>query len=214
MQTLHGYLLGPKRRLSTCAGFLKWQSSEASQVDRFEPILLHTDSPTPDAAPVQMTPLMRSNTNFVLTDINDWEDGPMVVAKGSHREGRNPLAIDAKRMKGYFAPKGSIIIFGSALQHGSLLRAKPGMRITINTTFCQPYITSQELVQGQFPEIAARGKLAAQLVWQDAREGWGVHGPQEIRTPFTKRTCPDGGYGLLPKDQHPNSRLLPTAKED
>ena len=207
MQTLHGYLLGPKRRLSTHAGFLKWQSSDASRVDRFEPIFLHTDSPTPDVAPVQMTPLMRSNTNFVMTDISDWEDGPMVVARGSHREGRNPLEIDAKRMEGYFAPKGSIIVFGSALQHGSLLRAKPGMRITINTTFCQPYITPQEHLQGVFPEIAARGKLAAQLMWERAAEGWGVQGPAYMPTPFTESTNPEDGYGLLPKAQHPNNRL-------
>lgn len=206
-QALHGYLLGPERRLSTNAGFLKWQSSDASRVDRFEPFFLHTDSPTPDIAPVPLTPLMRSNTNFVLTDIRDWEDGPMVVAKGSHREGRNPQEIDAKRMEGYFAPAGSIVIFGSGLQHGSLLRLKPGMRITINTTFCQPYITPQEHIQGQFPELAARGKLAAQLMWKNAPTGWGIHGPAYLPTPFTKRTRPEGGYGLLSKERHPNGEL-------
>lgn len=205
MQTLVSYLLGPQRCLSSCSGFIKWQASEPPEGNRFEPYGLHVDSPTPD--PVPMTPLTVANTNFLLTDFGDWDDAPMVIARGSHREGRNPLPADAQRMEAWYAPKGSIVVFGGALQHGSISRAKAGMRVSINTYFCQPYITPQEHLQGQFPEFAERGKLAAQLAWQHARQGWGVHGPAFMRTPFAKTKRPEDGYGLIPKAQHPNSQL-------
>ena len=131
----------------------------------------------------------------------------MVVAKGSHREGRHPLESDAARMEGYYAPAGSFVVFGGCLQHGSMSRLNPGMRSRINGYFCQPYIVPQECLQGEFEDVAAKGKLASQLVWQDASNGWGVQGPAFMRTPFTKKTRPSSGYGYLPKHQHPNSKL-------
>ena len=205
MQALIGFLLGPERRLSSCGGFIKWQCGEPPEGDRFEPYGMHVDSPTPD--PVPMAPLTVANTNFMMTDVKDWDDGPMVIAPGSHREGRRPRPEDAQRMEGYPAEKGSIVVFGGALQHGTIWRANPGMRVSINTYFCQPYIRPQEYLQGRFPEFAARGELAAQLAWQNAREGWGIQGPTYLPTPFTRRTRPDDGYGLLPKEQHPNDQL-------
>ena len=81
------------------------------------------------------------------------------------------------------------------------------MRISINGYFCQPYITPQESLQGEFADVAKRGKLASQLVWQDAMNGWGVHGPAFMRTPFTAKTSPEAGYGILPREEHPNSKL-------
>jgi ectoine hydroxylase-related dioxygenase (phytanoyl-CoA dioxygenase family) len=207
LQTLIGYLLGPTRRLSSLSGLIKWQCSQQPKGNRFEPYNLHADSPTPDGQPVPMAPLMVANSNFLLTDFASWEDGPMVVAPGSHREGRRPLPADAERMQGHLAPKGSIVVFGGALQHGSVPRLNPGMRISINSFFCQPYTAPQEHLQGQFPDFAKRGELAKQLVWQDAGNGWGIHGPAHLRTPFTARTRPDDGYGLLSKENHPNSAL-------
>ena len=136
----------------------------------------------------------------------------MVVAKGSQREGRHPLESDASRMEGYYAPAGSIVVFGGALQHGSISRLNPGMRISINAYFCQPYIVPQECLQGEFEDVAARGKLASQLVWQNAMNGWGVQGPAFMRTPYTAETRPELGYGYLPKHQHPNRNLV-TAHE-
>ena len=207
LQTLIGYLLGPRRRLSSLSGFIKWQSSHKPSGNRFEPIGMHTDSPTASDEAVPTSPLLVANSNFLLTDVSCWEDGPMVVAKGSHREGRHPLPADAERMQGHFAPKGSLVVFGGAIQHGSLARENPGMRVSINTFFCQPFVDPQEHLQNQFPEFAARGKLAAQLVWQDAPRAWGVQGPAYMRTPFTAESRPKGGYGLIPEDNHPNSRL-------
>ena len=206
LQTLTGYLLGPKRRLSSLSGFIKWQASRQPKGNRFEPIGLHTDSPTKDG-PVPLAPLLVANSNFLLTDFSSWEDGPMVIAPGSHREGRNPLPADAERMEAYCAPKGSIVVFGGALQHGSVLRLNPGMRVSINSYFCQPYITPQEHLQGEFPEFAQRGRLAKQLVWQNAENGWGKQGPAYMRTPFTAETRPEEGYGVIPQSNHPNSRL-------
>jgi ectoine hydroxylase-related dioxygenase (phytanoyl-CoA dioxygenase family) len=205
LQTLVAYLLGPERRLSSESGFIKWQCSETPEGNRFEPRGLHTDSPSPHVVP--MSPPLVANTNFLLTDFSSWEDGPMVIARGSHREGRQPLPSDAERMEGYFAPAGSIVVFGGALQHGSVWRLNPGMRISINSYFCQPWVTPQEHLQGQFPEFASRGKLASQLVWQDARNGWGIQGPDYMRTPYAAETVPEDGYGILVKEQHPNSAL-------
>lgn len=205
LQTLMGHLLGPERRLSSLSGFIKWQSSEAPEGNRFEPYDLHTDTPFSSTLP--LAPLQVANSNFLLTDFSTWEDGPMVVAKGSHREGRHPLESDASRMEGYYAPAGSIVVFGGALQHGSISRLKTGMRISINAYFCQPYIVPQECLQGEFEDVAARGKLASQLVWQNAMNGWGVQGPAFMRTPYTAETRPESGYGYLPKHQHPNSNL-------
>ena len=207
LQTLIGYLLGPRRRLSSLSGFIKWQSAQQPGGNRFEPIGMHTDSPTAEDEIVPTAPLLVANSNFLLTDFSCWEDGPMVVARGSHREGRHPQQADAERMEGYYAPKGSIVVFGGALQHGSLARENSGMRVSINTFFCQPYVDPQEHLQNQFQEFAAKGKLAAQLVWQDAPRAWGIQGPAHMRTPFTKETRPEGGYGLIPQDAHPNSRL-------
>lgn len=205
LQALMGYLLGPARRLSSLSGFVKWQSSKSPEGNRFEPMGLHADSPSDHAIPT--SPLLVANSNFLLTDFGCWEDGPMVVAPGSHREGRHPLEGDASRMEGYYAPAGSIVVFGGALQHGSLARESPGMRVSINAFFCQPYVAPQEFLQDQFAEVAARGKLASQLVWQDARTGWGIQGPAYMRTPFNKATQRDDGYGLIPKNRHPNSQL-------
>ncbi|MEM7020023.1 MAG: phytanoyl-CoA dioxygenase family protein [Pseudomonadota bacterium] len=208
MQTLIGYLLGPERCLSSESGFIKWQCSEQPEGERLEPIGMHADSPSPDTVPT--LPLLVANTNFLLTDFACWEDGPMVVARGSHREGRHPQASDAARMTGYKAPAGSIVVFGGALQHGSIVRLNPGMRISINTFFCQPWVTPQEHLQGQFPEFATRGKLASQLVWQNSRHGWGVQGPKYMPTPFTAKTAPEDGYGALGRERHPNSQLTQT----
>ena len=205
LQTLMGHLLGPERRLSSLSGFIKWQSSEPPEGNRFEPYGLHADSPIKSTLP--LAPLQVANSNFLLTDFATWDDGPMVVAKGSHREGRHPLESDAARMEGYYAPAGSFVVFGGCLQHGSTSRLNPGMRISINGYFCQPYIVPQECLQGEFEDVAAKGKLASQLVWQDASNGWGVQGPAFMRTPFTEKTRPSSGYGYLPKDQHPNSSL-------
>ena len=205
LQALMGHLLGPERRLSSLSGFIKWQSSEAPEGNRFEPYGLHADTPIKSSLP--LVPLMVANSNFLLTDFASWEDGPMVVARGSHKEGRHPLEGDAERMDGYFAPAGSIVVFGGALQHGSISRMNSGMRISINGYFCQPYITPQESLQGEFADVAKRGKLASQLVWQDAMNGWGVHGPAFMRTPFTAKTSPEVGYGILPREEHPNSKL-------
>jgi ectoine hydroxylase-related dioxygenase (phytanoyl-CoA dioxygenase family) len=207
LQTLIGYLLGPTRCLSSSSGFIKWQSSEQPKGNRHEPMGQHADSPTLDA--ISTSPLLVANSNFLLTDFSTWDHGPMVIARGSHREGRQPLPVDAERMEGYFAPQGSIVVFGGALQHGSISRANPGMRVSINNFFCQPYVTPQEHLQNQFPDFASRGKLASQLVWQEARGGWGVQGPAFMRTPFTAETRPEDGYGVLPKAQHPNSQLQP-----
>lgn len=205
LQALMGHLLGPERRLSSMAGFIKWQSSELPEGNRFEPIGMHTDTPVSSSLP--LVPLQVANSNFLLTDFASWEDGPMVVAKGSHREGRHPLKSDATRMEGYFAPAGSIVVFGGALQHGSIWRLNPGMRISINAYFCQPHIVPQECLQGQFEDVAAQGKLASQLVWQNGINGWGIQGPAYMPTPYTLETRPDSGYGYLPKHQHPNSNL-------
>ena len=109
LQTLMGHLLGPERRLSSLSGFIKWQSSEAPEGNRFEPYGLHADSPIKSTLP--LAPLQVANSNFLLTDFATWEDGPMVVAKGSHREGRHPLESDAARMEGYYAPAGSFVVF-------------------------------------------------------------------------------------------------------
>ena len=87
----------------------------------------------------------------------------MVVAKGSHREGRHPLESDAARMEGYYAPAGSFVVFGGCLQHGSMSRLNPGMRISINGYFCQPYIVPQECLQGEFEDVAAKGKASLSI---------------------------------------------------
>ena len=112
LQTLMGHLLGPERRLSSLSGFIKWQSSEPPEGNRFEPYGLHADSPIKSTLP--LAPLQVANSNFLLTDFATWEDGPMVVAKGSHREGRHPLESDAARMEGYYAPAGSFVVLAVA----------------------------------------------------------------------------------------------------
>lgn len=201
MNTLVGYLLGPGRCLSSLSGFLKWKAGQEPEGKRFEPTDLHTDSPVREGA-VPIAPPLVANTNLLLTDYGCWDDGPLVIAPGSHREGRQPLPFDASRMVGAIAPAGSIFVFGGGLQHGSVQRRNEGMRVSINAYYCQPYVLPQEYLQRQFPDVEARGALAKQLLWGKSAQGWGVNGPTFLPAPYRPGTAPANGYGIVDKAKH------------
>ena len=99
-------------------------------------------------------------------------------------------------MEGAFAPAGSFFVFGGALQHGSIGRTNPGLRVSINSYFCQPYVVPQEHLQGQLATVSTLGRLARQLVWGDAQTGWGKNGPAYLPTPYADG-LPKDGFGLL-----------------
>lgn len=200
MQTMVAAVLGPTRRLSSHSGFLKWATPLPDGQTRHEPYFLHTDS-AGVVGHVPNDPPFVCNTNFLLTDYGCWEDGPMVIAPGSHRDQRQPLPSDAERMVGSYAPAGSFFVFGGALIHGSVRRSKPGLRVSINSYFCQPYIAPQEHLERQLPKISALGPLAKQLVWDTAFGGFGKNGPPSLPTPY-RGDPPEEDYGLMDPEEY------------
>ncbi|MEM7020166.1 MAG: phytanoyl-CoA dioxygenase family protein [Pseudomonadota bacterium] len=143
------YMIGQRAtRFSSNNSFLKWQGDYG-----YGPALgLHVDQ-TALPLPWGRTALT-ANTNWCLTDYT-FEGGALAYVPGSHRTGTRPDSGAAKRAVPVEAPKGSVIIFHGATWHGAFPRQLPGMRISIANYYRHAMVTSQEDIQGTFPQELA-----------------------------------------------------------
>ena len=103
------------------------------------------------------------NVSILATDYASTDDGPTILAPGSHHFARAPMPDDMKRqclpLEG---EAGSIAVWNDFTWHGSMPRKNPGLRLTLVQQYMRPYMRplqmwrDEDLAPGQlerYPEL-------------------------------------------------------------
>ena len=103
------------------------------------------------------------NVSILATDYSSVDDGPTILAPGSHRFARAPrpddMSAECVALEG---EAGSIAVWNDFTWHGSTPRKKPGLRLTLVQQFMRSYMRplqmwrEEDLAPGQlerYPEL-------------------------------------------------------------
>ena len=107
------------------------------------------------------------NASWLCTDYESTDDGPTVLAPGTHRFGRATLPHEANleetpyKLVPLIAPAGSLALWNGATFHGSLPRKKDGVRVTLVQNYMRSYMRPQAMydrtvspqLRQKFPEL-------------------------------------------------------------
>ncbi|HEX2038183.1 MAG TPA: phytanoyl-CoA dioxygenase family protein [Acidimicrobiales bacterium] len=172
--SLASYLLGDDYRLSSLTGFVKWGESYGDGLG------LHTDSPVGRWGDLPPNDGFVANVTWVLTDYTK-ENGALAIVPGSHRLARRPAPGEG--VEGAVpieAPTGSLIVWHGNTWHGAFPKTTPGLRLTLVSYLCRPYIRTQEDYRGCLtPEVRARlPRRMVEMLGGFDPYGWTKEGPQ------------------------------------
>ena len=132
------YLLGTDCILSLCDAWLKGKGDSRTSI--------HADWAAWDIPTMPPEP-NTANINYLLSDYTK-DDGALAFVPGSHRWRRLPSREEGnywlEHAQPVEAPKGSMVIFGDHVWHGSFPRKNEGLRVMFLGTFARPHLQTQE----------------------------------------------------------------------
>ena len=176
-------LVGEDCIVSACADFMTGPADPPKTGSKLQ-LGLHADNlgwslPEPFPHPAEVPSI---NVTWLMTDYSV-EDGATVFVPGRHFLRRLPMGLEGEeRIVPLEAPRGTLVLWGGNMWHGSLPRRKPGLRIGGGFALTRPWLAPQEPFQLDVTEeiLARNSPRFGVLMGQTYPTGWRGEGPEAM----------------------------------